>query len=259
MRATWTRLAVGIAFTAVCAVALSVSSTAQAPDPFVGTWKLDVAKSTYKPGPAPKSLDVAITAAADKTFKVAVDGVDPEGKPMKVGYTATRDGKDVPVTGSPVYDTAALTQTSPTEVTIVYKKGGKPAVTTKAAVAKDGKTMTVNSTGTDAKGQCVQQRCCLTRSSQPGNAHDDTLATIEATTVALRVHRAIVSHREPIAVGVFSVVLRLSRVRSDRAVAAPAASGSAASRAPTRDRQRGCRRPCVPAWRERWSRARSGR
>ena len=63
MRATWTKLAVGIAFTAVCAVALSVSSTAQAPDPFVGTWKLDVAKSTYKPGPAPKSLTVVIEAA----------------------------------------------------------------------------------------------------------------------------------------------------------------------------------------------------
>ena len=63
MRATWTRLAVGIGFTV--AVALSVSATAQPPDPFVGTWKMDVAKSTYKPGPAPKSLIVDITAAAD--------------------------------------------------------------------------------------------------------------------------------------------------------------------------------------------------
>ena len=63
MRATWTRLAVGIVFTAVYAVASSVSSTAQAPDPFAGSWKLDVAKSTYKPGPAPKSVTVAIEAA----------------------------------------------------------------------------------------------------------------------------------------------------------------------------------------------------
>ena len=94
MRATWTRLAVGIAFTAVCAVALSVSSTAQAPDPFVGTWKLDVAKSTYKPGPAPKSLTVAIDAAG-KAFKVAVDGVAGDGTPIKLGYTshAGRQGR----------------------------------------------------------------------------------------------------------------------------------------------------------------------
>jgi hypothetical protein len=155
MRATWTRLAVGIAFTVVCAVALSVSATAQPPDPFVGTWKMDVAKSTYKPGPAPKSLTVDITAAADKTFKVAADGVDSEGKPMKAGYTAARDGKDVPVTGSPAFDTAALTQTGPNDVTVVYKKGGKPALTGKASVAKDGKTMTISYTGTDPKGQAI--------------------------------------------------------------------------------------------------------
>lgn len=36
---------------------------------------------------------------------------------------------------------------------IDYKKGGKPAMNAKAAVAKDGKTMTVTYTGTDAKGQ----------------------------------------------------------------------------------------------------------
>ena len=155
MRATWTRLALGIAFTAVCTLALNVSTAAQAPDPFEGTWKLDLAKSTYKPGPAPKSITVVITAAADKTFKVAIDGVDPAGAPMKGGYTATRDGKEVPVTGIAGYDTAALTQTGPNDVTIVYKQGGKPAVTAKASVAKDGKAMTVTYTGTDPKGQAI--------------------------------------------------------------------------------------------------------
>lgn len=84
MRATWTKLVVGIALTAVCAVAFSVSSTAQAPDPFAGTWKLDVAKSTYKPGPAPKSLTVTIEAAG-KAFKVAADGVAGDGTPIKMG------------------------------------------------------------------------------------------------------------------------------------------------------------------------------
>ena len=78
MRATWTRLALGIAFTAVCALALGVATAAQAPDPLVGTWKLDVAKSTYKPGPAPKSATVVIDAAG-KGIKVAVDAVTADG------------------------------------------------------------------------------------------------------------------------------------------------------------------------------------
>ena len=152
MRATWTKLAVGIVVTAVCAVASSVSSRAQAPDPFVGTWKLDVAKSTYKPGPAPKSLTVVIEPAG-KGLKIAADGVAGDGTPIKLGYTSMRDGKDVPTTGSPMYDTAAITQISPTDVNIDYKKGGKLAMNAKAAVAKDGKTMTVTYTGTDPKGQ----------------------------------------------------------------------------------------------------------
>jgi hypothetical protein len=148
MRATWTRLAVGFAFTAACAVALSVSSTAQAPDPFAGTWKLDVAKSTYKPGPAPTSVTVVIEAAG-KGLKVAVDGVDGEGKPIKWGYSSMRDGKPVPVTGNAMYDAAAVTQTSPNDVSIDYTKGGKPVVSAKAVVSKDGKGMTVTYSGKD--------------------------------------------------------------------------------------------------------------
>lgn len=151
MRAKWTRRTVGIALAAVCAVALSAAAGAQAPDPLVGTWKLDVAKSTYKPGPAPKSATVVIEAAG-KGIKVAVDAVTADG-PMKWGYTSARDGKDSPVTGHPFYEMANATQASPTEGTIVYKRAGKTVATSKTAISKDGKTLTVTSTGTDAKGQ----------------------------------------------------------------------------------------------------------
>ncbi len=76
------------------------SANAQAPDPLVGTWHLDVAKSTYKPGPAPKSATVVITAAG-KGLKIAIDAVGGDGKPMKWSYANDRDGKDTPVTGNP--------------------------------------------------------------------------------------------------------------------------------------------------------------
>ena len=128
------RASLGVA--AICAIALSAAIGAQS-DPLAGTWKLDVAKSTYKPGPAPKSATVVIEAAG-KTIKVAVDAVTADG-PMKWGYSSTGDGKDVPVTGNPMYDAAAVTRPSPSESTIVYKKAGK--------------TMTTTTDGTDAKGQ----------------------------------------------------------------------------------------------------------
>jgi hypothetical protein len=55
----------------LCALAL-----AAADDPFVGTWKLNVAKSKFSPGPAPQSQTVTI--GADN--KVEVSGTDSEGQ-----------------------------------------------------------------------------------------------------------------------------------------------------------------------------------
>ena len=151
MRPTSVKSLSGVAVAVLCALALAVAAQAQGPDPIVGTWKMDVAKSTYKPGPAPTSATVVITGEG-KGIKVAVDAAMPSG-PMKWGYSSARDGKDTPVTGNPNYDTANVTMVSPQEGTIVYKKGGKTVATTKTSVSKDGKTMTVTSTGTDAKGQ----------------------------------------------------------------------------------------------------------
>ena len=91
-----------IGLTGVLAVAAGVAIGAQAKDPAVGMWMLDTAKSTYKPGPAPKSAMLTIDAAG-KGFKVSVDAVGADGKPLKWGYTS-EEGKDVPVTGNPAYD-----------------------------------------------------------------------------------------------------------------------------------------------------------
>lgn len=155
----WRSLAVfGIA--AICAVALNTVTRAQT-DPFAGTWKLDVAKSTYKPGPAPKSASVAIEPVG-KGLKVAVESVTADG-PMKWGYTNAGDGKESPVTGNPAYDTVVVTRTTPAESTVVYKKAGKTVVTLKASVAKDGKTMTTTAEGTDAKGQAMHNVAVYTK------------------------------------------------------------------------------------------------
>jgi hypothetical protein len=161
MRATWTSRFAGIALTAIVVVAVGIATAAQAPDPLVGTWKLDLAKSTYKSGPTPKSATVVIEAAG-KGIKVSIDAVTADG-PLKWGYTSARDGKDSPITGHPYYQAVAATQTSPTEGTIVYKAGGKAVVTVKTAVSKDGKTLTATTTGTDAKGQALNSVAVYTK------------------------------------------------------------------------------------------------
>jgi hypothetical protein len=142
-----------MAFTMACVAAISVGA-AQAPDPLVGTWKLDVAKSTYKPGPPPKSVTVVIEPAGTG-LKIAGDVVTPDGSNVKFSYSSMRDGKDVPVTGFPAYDTAAVTPANPSEGTIVYKKAGKTVMTAKYRVGKDAKTMTVTYDGTDPTGGAI--------------------------------------------------------------------------------------------------------
>ena len=151
MRATWARQAVVVACVAICAIMLGSTTGAQS-DPIVGTWKLDVAHSTYKPGPAPRG-SIILVEAAGKGIKVSVHTVGADGTEVKWGYSSARDGKDAPVTNNPNYDTANVTQTSPTEGTIVYKKGGKTVVTAKTSVSKDGKKLTVTFSGVDPLGQ----------------------------------------------------------------------------------------------------------
>ncbi len=50
--------------------------SAQSANPAAGTWQLNVAKSKYSPGPAPKSSTIKIVANADGSFTQTGTGVD---------------------------------------------------------------------------------------------------------------------------------------------------------------------------------------
>ena len=144
-------------------LAVPMAVAAQTPDPIVGTWRLDPAKSTYKPGPAPKSTTIVLEAAG-KGIKVAVDAVNADGSPLKWGFSSVRDGKtEAPVTGNPLFDTVLTSRESANAGTNIYKREGKVVMTTKVAVAADGKSMTVTTTGTDLKGQAVHNVAQYTR------------------------------------------------------------------------------------------------
>ena len=119
-------------------------------DPFVGTWKLDVAKSKYDPGPAPKSQ----TRTWDASGKVTVEGINAAGKPVTYGYPIMNDGKDYPTTGSVPNgaDMISSKKIDPNTVVVNFKRGGKGAETTKFTVSKDGKMLTISAKGTNPDG-----------------------------------------------------------------------------------------------------------
>ena len=153
MRLTIRSLASSVACLALFSVLL-VTASAQN-DPQVGVWKLNVEKSKYSPGPAPKSATTRIEAAGAGT-KVIVDQVTSDGTVRHWEFTANYDGKDSPVTGNnPDADMIARTRTNANTITSTSKKGGKVTTTQTSTVSSDGKTRTVTTKGTSASGQQV--------------------------------------------------------------------------------------------------------
>jgi hypothetical protein len=142
-----------VSLAACCAIVLS-SSVALAGDNWLGTWKMNSAKSKYSPGPAPKSLTIVFVSTADGT-KLTSDGVDSEGNPTHGEYVSRFDGKAVPWTGNPDADTASAKKIDANRYTNIWKKEGKTTITAKAVVSKDGKTFTTFQKGKNAKGRTV--------------------------------------------------------------------------------------------------------
>jgi len=135
-------------------VACFASAAFAQADSQIGTWKLNVAKSKYSPGPAPASAIIKIEAAGAGT-KVTVDQVGADGTKQHWEFTANYDGKDVPITGNPNADTVARTRIDANTVQTVSKKGGKIVATQISTVSSDGKTRTVTTKGTNAEGKPI--------------------------------------------------------------------------------------------------------
>ena len=127
-----------------------------ADNPFLGTWKLNTAKSKYSPGPAPQSLTVKFEADGENVRRTAT-GIDAEGKPIMEGgpegSSIAWDGMDHAVQvpdGPPM--TVAVKRVNDNRNDVTVKRDGKVTVTIRSVVSKDGKTMTNTVDGVDEKG-----------------------------------------------------------------------------------------------------------
>jgi hypothetical protein len=130
----------------------AVASAAGAVEPVVGTWKLDLAKSKFNPGPAPKSQTRMYAATADG-IDLTYTGVAADGSAVNGKSSFKYDGKDYAITGSADYDTLSLKRIDANTIESTQKKAGKPVGKTVRTVSSDGKVMTLRSKGTDAKGK----------------------------------------------------------------------------------------------------------
>ena len=142
-----------VAFVAALIVALPLAIAAQG-SPFAGTWKLNVAKSKYGSGAAPKSSTITTKVNADGTITQSWDTVPATGAPLKYELTFKADGKDYTYKGgNPAADSAAYKSVDPRSWDVTAKKGGKVVITTHTVLSADGKTRTATQTVTDAQGK----------------------------------------------------------------------------------------------------------
>ena len=139
------RLLVLTLFSAACTWAADAS---------VGTWKLNVAKSTFKPGPPP-AAETRIYQSRPEGVKTTVKTTWADRKTTSVEYPANYDGKDYPVSGSRDIDAVALTRMDDFTSAATLKHAGKEIGVARRVVSPDGKTMTITYKGINSIGDKV--------------------------------------------------------------------------------------------------------
>ena len=140
---------------------LALAAVACAPafaqsNPAVGTWKLNVEKSKYDPGPAPKSLTRTLEAQGENV-KYSFEGVSAEGTGFAYSFTVAFDGKESPITGSMPggADAISIKRTDGNTFEATLTKAGKVIGTAKSEISKDGRVTTVTARGTNVDGQAT--------------------------------------------------------------------------------------------------------
>lgn len=123
-------------------------------DLLIGTWKLNLEKSKFSPGPPPKSQTLNFQRAGQDLQNTA-DTVDAQGQVIKVVFMHIYDGKPHPTTGNPLFDATTYTLVDDHHVKWVRSKAGQAVQTGSNEVSSDGKTFTVSTEGTGPNGQPI--------------------------------------------------------------------------------------------------------
>lgn len=122
-------------------------------EPRVGTWELDLARSTFSPGPPPRRQTLTFGVAGTQWTALS-QGIDATGRPLNPDINNLAiifDGRDHP-TATVDYDTTAWKRSAGTSYEVIRKKAGKIVMTSTNEISDDGRTMTIRTTGVTSSG-----------------------------------------------------------------------------------------------------------
>ena len=131
----------------IAAIVFPLVVDAAGPDPQAGTWKMNVAKSTFvNGGPNPKGETVVIEE---------IDGGLRVSSSAGFQYTAKYDEKDYPMTGSAAANGVALRRIDANSIETIRKKDGKVITSNITFISMDGRTRSNVFQGKNARGEPI--------------------------------------------------------------------------------------------------------
>jgi hypothetical protein len=143
---------VSLAVLSLLACAFPQASFAQSSS-LVGTWKLNLEKSKYSPGTAPRSATNTYQQDG-QNIRGTTQVIDAQGNAISTVLMHIYDGQPHPVTGTSAYDARSYTRVDANTLVSATTKGGKLVQVATIVVSQDGKTFTTTTTGIlNAAGQ----------------------------------------------------------------------------------------------------------
>lgn len=125
------------------------------PDPVLGTWELNMAKSRFAGGIPPFTGQTVTFDSVAAGFRVTTETMTRDGTVLRSEYTANYDGKRYPISGSPNADSVSFARLDARTVERFDTKGNTFVASVTRIVSPDGKALTVMSKPVGAQGRTV--------------------------------------------------------------------------------------------------------
>jgi hypothetical protein len=157
------KLAAAAGFLASISAGAAPQTEKSPEDLVIGTWILNLEKSSYDPGPPPRS-QTRTYEAVPEGIQATIVTVDAKGRTVTARYTAKYDSLEYPLTGSATVDAIALKRVNARTAEATLSHARKHIGTARRVISEDGKTMTITFRGTDESGRQVVNVAVFERS-----------------------------------------------------------------------------------------------
>ena len=143
---------------------IAVPAAASAADPFVGTFKLNPAKSSASGGQVPPELTLTIHEEGTNLL-ITTSGKTADGSAISADVLVLpkAGGTIKAPQGQLNYDSTVVSRKDTNTIDMSARQKGKERTRVTLALSRDGKTLTRSFTSTNAKGQPVTGKSVLER------------------------------------------------------------------------------------------------